>query len=103
MSVQSTTKPPEDPQDHEARSGLLPRSQPAPIPSSQARPPQLAWDPVERRHLSRRLGQLLDGTANPRFQASWDMASAESFRPWSAAERAAAAQRSSPTSPAQVS
>jgi glutamate synthase domain-containing protein 2 len=32
-------------------------------------------------------GQLLDGTANPRFQAWWDEASAESFRPWSASER----------------
>ena len=34
-------------------------------------------------------GQLLDGTANARFQGFWDQASAESFRPWSAAEQAA--------------
>lgn len=33
-------------------------------------------------------GQFLDGTANPRFQAFWDRASAESFRPWSASETA---------------
>ena len=34
-------------------------------------------------------GSLLDGTANARFQGFWDQASAESFRPWSAAEQAA--------------
>jgi len=34
-------------------------------------------------------GSLLDGTANARFQGFWDPASAESFRPWSAAEQAA--------------
>ena len=33
-------------------------------------------------------GQLLEGTATPRFQGFWDQASAESFRPWSAAEQA---------------
>ena len=31
-------------------------------------------------------GQLLAGTANARFQGFWDQASAESFRPWSAAD-----------------
>ena len=34
---------------------------------------------------------FLDGTAPPRFQGFWDQASAESFRPWSASEKAAAA------------
>ncbi len=34
-------------------------------------------------------GQLLEGTALPRFQAFWDEASAESFRPWSASEQRA--------------
>ena len=34
-----------------------------------------------------RPGQFLEGTAQPRFQAFWDQASAESFRPWSASER----------------
>ena len=34
-------------------------------------------------------GAFLTGTANPRFQAFWDQASAESFRPWSATEKAA--------------
>jgi hypothetical protein len=33
----------------------------------------------------------LDGTAPPRFRAFWDQASAESFRPWSASEKATAA------------
>jgi glutamate synthase domain-containing protein 2 len=35
-------------------------------------------------------GQLIDGTALPRFQGFWDESSAESFRPWSASERKAA-------------
>jgi hypothetical protein len=34
-------------------------------------------------------GAFLAGTATPRFQAFWDQASAESFRPWSASEQAA--------------
>ena len=34
---------------------------------------------------------FLDGTAPARFQGFWDQASAESFRPWSASEKAAAA------------
>ncbi len=34
-------------------------------------------------------GAYLTGTADPRFQAFWDQASAESFRPWSATEKAA--------------
>ena len=34
-------------------------------------------------------GGFLAGTATPRFQAFWDQASAESFRPWSASEQAA--------------
>ena len=34
---------------------------------------------------------LVEGTANARFQGFWDAASAESFRPWSAAEQRAAA------------
>src|SRR6187431_2067129 len=34
-------------------------------------------------------GAFLTGTATPRFQAFWDQASAESFRPWSASEQAA--------------
>ena len=34
---------------------------------------------------------LVEGTANARFQGFWDQASAESFRPWSAAEQRAAA------------
>jgi hypothetical protein len=33
-------------------------------------------------------GQLLAGTAVPRFQGFWDQASAESFRPWSASAQA---------------
>ncbi len=33
-------------------------------------------------------GSFLSGTANARFQGFWDEASAESFRPWSAAEKA---------------
>ena len=33
-------------------------------------------------------GELLEGTARARFQGFWDPASAESFRPWSAAEQA---------------
>jgi hypothetical protein len=36
-------------------------------------------------------GAYLTGTADPRFQAFWDQASAESFRPWSATEKAARA------------
>jgi glutamate synthase domain-containing protein 2 len=32
--------------------------------------------------------EFLEGTAQPRFQAFWDQASAESFRPWSASEQA---------------
>ena len=43
-------------------------------------------------------GQFLDGTAHARFQAFWDQASAESFRPWSASEQAAA-RRGGLTSP----
>ena len=35
-------------------------------------------------------GELVAGTALPRFQGFWDAASAESFRPWSAAEKAQA-------------
>ena len=34
-------------------------------------------------------GQFINGTANARFQGFWDAASAESFRPWSAAEQKA--------------
>jgi hypothetical protein len=34
---------------------------------------------------------LLNGTALPRYQGFWEMASAESFRPWSASEKADAA------------
>ena len=36
-------------------------------------------------------GDLLEGKAPARFQRMWDEGSAESFRPWSASERAAAA------------
>jgi glutamate synthase domain-containing protein 2 len=36
-------------------------------------------------------GAFLAGTADPRFQGFWDAASAESFRPWSAAEKAVSA------------
>ncbi len=32
-------------------------------------------------------GALIEGTGPARFQAFWDQASAESFRPWSAAEQ----------------
>jgi hypothetical protein len=36
-------------------------------------------------------GDLLEGKAPARFQRMWDEGSADSFRPWSASERAAAA------------
>ncbi len=36
-------------------------------------------------------GALLNGTALPRYQGFWEMSSAESFRPWSASEKAGAA------------
>jgi glutamate synthase domain-containing protein 2 len=33
-------------------------------------------------------GELITGSAHPRFQGFWEQASAESFRPWSASEQA---------------
>lgn len=78
MSVQSTTKHPEpqralhpqapqDPQDNQTDPRSDPGSCPrpgrplVPIPSTQARPPQLAWQVVERRQLCRRLSHGVDG------------------------------------------
>ena len=66
---------------------------------AQARPRRAPGHASSRRSRSTRSTtssspeQLLDGTANPRFQGFWDQASAESFRPWSASEQRAAAAK----------
>ena len=73
-----------------AAMGLDHTSELTPAPRRPAGQPVPGTGPRRDLRLRASPEQFLDGTRPARFQGFWDQASAESFRPWSASERAAA-------------
>ena len=79
------------PRRDDRRDGPGPHQRAAPVPRGAQGHPVPGAGASARSTTSCEPGRSSAGTANARFQGFWDQASAESFRPWSASEKRAAA------------